>query len=193
MPFGPGDPDQLEEIRRRLLDAGADPDEHETVDGLQALVDFSGEFALRPSGAPRSLRQVGEAAGISTERAQHLCSVAGILADDVDAHEPRLGLHHIAFEVQAFEELVALFRRVDEHGSVVEARSGGPGSQPRFYARDPDLNLLEFYWDIDQIGWDGAVRSAPPIEVIDLETFDLAEYAAFKAGQRFAITPGVRS
>jgi len=123
----------------------------------------------------------------------HHCLSLFVLADDVDAHEPRLGLHHIAFEVQAFEELVALFRRVDEHGSVVEARSGGPGSQPRFYARDPDLNLLEFYWDIDQIGWDGAVRSAPPIEVIDLETFDLAEYAAFKAGQRFAITPGVRS
>ena len=37
---------------------------------------------------------------------------------------------------------------------IVNCRKGGPGNQPRFYARDPDGHLLEFYWGIDEIGWD---------------------------------------
>jgi catechol 2,3-dioxygenase len=56
------------------------------------------------------------------------------------------------------------------------ARIGGPGNQPRFYTRDPDGNLLEFYWGIDQIGWDGVPRPYPPITEIDLEKFDFQAF-----------------
>jgi catechol 2,3-dioxygenase len=71
------------------------------------------------------------------------------------------------------DDLVALYRRFEERGvPIVNARKGGPGNQPRFYGRDPDGNLLEFYWGIDQIGWDGVARAYPPIEEIELEKFD---------------------
>ncbi|ANL69793.1 glyoxalase/bleomycin resistance protein/dioxygenase family protein (plasmid) [Rhizobium phaseoli] len=87
------------------------------------------------------------------------------------------GLHHIAFEMNSSDDLLALYKRFEERGHpIVNARKGGPGNQPRFYGRDPDGNLLEFYWGIDQIGWDGIARPYPPIEEIELETFDFQAF-----------------
>lgn len=101
-----------------------------------------------------------------------------ILADDAPA-APRYGygLHHIAFELASPEDLKGLYRRMRDDGvEIVNCRKGGPGNQPRFYARDPDGNLLEFYWGIDQIGWDGASRPYDPIEEIDILEFDFDAY-----------------
>jgi catechol 2,3-dioxygenase-like lactoylglutathione lyase family enzyme len=87
------------------------------------------------------------------------------------------GLHHIAFEVSTPEQLVALYRDFKDRGiEIVNAREGGPGNQPRFYARDPDGNLLEFYWGIDEIGWDGRPREYQPISEIELEDFDFEQF-----------------
>ena len=99
-----------------------------------------------------------------------------------DGREPQgegqmFGLHHIAFEMRTPAELLEMYRRFKlAEIPIVNARRGGPGNQPRFYARDPDGNLLEFYWGIDQIGWDGRPRAYPPIEEIDLEAFDFAGF-----------------
>jgi hypothetical protein len=60
---------------------------------------------------------------------------------------------------------------------IVNCRKGGPGNQPRFYARDPDGHLLEFYWGIDEVGWDGVPREYEPIQEIDLDAFDFAAFA----------------
>jgi catechol 2,3-dioxygenase-like lactoylglutathione lyase family enzyme len=88
-----------------------------------------------------------------------------------------LGLHHLAFEMRTPEDLLAKYRQFRSAGiPIVNARKGGPGNQPRFYARDPDGNLLEFYWGIDSIGWDGRPREYGPIEEIDLERFDFEAY-----------------
>ena len=43
---------------------------------------------------------------------------------------------------------------------------------------DPDANLVEFYWGIDQIGWDSRPRAYVPIQEIDLEAFDFDAYVA---------------
>lgn len=89
------------------------------------------------------------------------------------------GLHHIAFEMASAEQLIARYRSFEANGvPIVNARFGGPGNQPRFYARDPDGNLLEFYWGIDQIGWDGRPREYPPITEIELEDFDFEAFIA---------------
>lgn len=94
---------------------------------------------------------------------------------EVDGHP--YGLHHIAFEMASPERLLELYRRIRDTGeTLVAARVGGPGNQPRFYARDPDGNLLEFYWGIDQIGWEGIARGYPPIREIDLEEFDFQAF-----------------
>ena len=100
------------------------------------------------------------------------------------------GLHHIAFELATPEELLGKYRQLRDAGvPIVNCRQGGPGNQPRFYARDPDGHLLEFYWGIDDIGWDGRPREYLPIEEIDLEQFDFdaflarREQAALAAGR----------
>ncbi len=93
--------------------------------------------------------------------------------DAPDAPRHGFGLHHIAFELASPEDMKALYLRMKEGGvEIVNSRRGGPGNQPRFYARDPDGNLLEFYWGIDQIGWEGVPRAYDPIEEIDLLAFD---------------------
>lgn len=109
----------------------------------------------------------------------HHCLSLFVLKDEVgDGGAGPLGLHHLAFELGSPDELLALYRRCRVTGTeIVNARRGGPGNQPRFYARDPDGNLLEFYWGIDQIGWDGLPREYPDIEEIDLESFDFAAFA----------------
>lgn len=92
------------------------------------------------------------------------------------------GLHHLAFELGSPERLLELYRLMRSMGvEIVNARMGGPGNQPRFYARDPDGNLLEFYWGIDQIGWDGVARRYDPITEIDLEGFDFDAYVERRA------------
>jgi catechol 2,3-dioxygenase-like lactoylglutathione lyase family enzyme len=99
-----------------------------------------------------------------------------------DGREPEdeghaYGLHHIAFEMRTPSDLLAIYGKFKGAGiPIVNARRGGPGNQPRFYARDPDGNLLEFYWGIDQIGWDGQARAYPPIEEIDLAAFDFEAF-----------------
>lgn len=111
--------------------------------------------------------------------ATHHCLSFFVLADPDTSTpvKPRLGLHHLAFELATPEELVAKYDELAERGvTIVNARSGGPGNQPRFYALDPDGNLLEFYWGIDEIGWDGLPRAHPPIREIDLHAFDFADF-----------------
>lgn len=104
--------------------------------------------------------------------------IDGLLPDDApDGSRMAVGLHHIAFELASPEDLKALYKKMRDGGvPIVNCRKGGPGNQPRFYARDPDGNLLEFYWGIDEVGWDGLARAYDPIEEIDLLAFDFDAY-----------------
>lgn len=110
----------------------------------------------------------------------HHCISIFTLKDPTEpnADQP-LGLHHIAFEMPTPEWLLEMYAHFKELGlPIVNARKGGPGNQPRFYSRDPDGNLLEFYWGIDQIGWDGRPRAYEPIKEIDLDEFDFDAFVA---------------
>lgn len=106
----------------------------------------------------------------------------GLVADGgFDPLKPGLGLHHIAFEVATPADLVAKLRELRDRGvTIVNCRMGGPGNQPRFYTRDPDGYLIELFWGIDTVGWDGMPRAYAPIQEIDLEAFD---FDAFVAGR----------
>jgi catechol 2,3-dioxygenase-like lactoylglutathione lyase family enzyme len=102
------------------------------------------------------------------------------LVDDggPDPTKPVLGFHHMAFEMATPADLLAKLREMRERGvTIVNCRKGGPGNQPRFYARDPDGYLVEFFWGIDTVGWDGIPREYEEIQEIDLETFDFDAYA----------------
>jgi catechol-2,3-dioxygenase len=92
------------------------------------------------------------------------------------------GLHHIAFELDTFEQLRDAARYARENGVPIDGmRTGGPGTQLRLYLLDPEGNVVELYWGIDQIGWDGRSRVYPPIEDVDLETLDVEAWLASKA------------
>jgi catechol 2,3-dioxygenase len=88
------------------------------------------------------------------------------------------GLHHLAFELASPEALLSKRRELEQAGvPIVNDRRGGPGNHPRFYARDPDGHLVEFYWGIDIVGWaEGNPPRFDPIEEIDLQEFDFEEY-----------------
>lgn len=118
-----------------------------------------------------------------------------ILGDDApDAPLYGFGLHHIAFEMGTPEDLRALYTKMRDAGiEIVNARRGGPGNQPRFYARDPDGNLLEFYWGIDKIGWEGAPRSYDPIQEIDLLNFDFEAHVARREQDATSARETIRS
>jgi catechol 2,3-dioxygenase-like lactoylglutathione lyase family enzyme len=123
---------------------------------------------------------VAAGAFVRCDTSHHCISIFTLRRDGAEsaqasAHAP--GLHHIAFELPTPDNLLAMLRAVRGHGvEVVNARRGGPGNQPRFYIHDPDGNLLEFYWGIDQVGWEGRARPYAPIEEIDLERFDFAAF-----------------
>lgn len=115
---------------------------------------------------------------VRCDTTHHNISIFQLTDPDLSRSEKhRLGLHHIAFEFASPQDLLAKFRQLRDAGvTIVNCRVGGPGNHPRFYARDMDGNLLEFYWGIDQIGWDGLPRAYPPISEIDLEAFDFESF-----------------
>jgi catechol 2,3-dioxygenase-like lactoylglutathione lyase family enzyme len=124
--------------------------------------------------------RVAAGAFVRCDANHHCISLFSLKGGADEATAPSAyGLHHLAFELTTPEELLGKYRELRALGvPIVSARRGGPGNQPRFYAHDPDGNLLEFYWAIDQIGWQGAPRAYPPIEEIELEQFDFAAYIA---------------
>jgi catechol-2,3-dioxygenase len=98
--------------------------------------------------------------------------------------EPRPGVHHVAFEMASFEDLRAAARYVREHDLPLSGmRTGGPGCQIRLYFWDPEDNMIELYWALDRIGWDGKARPYPPFETIDIETFDIEPWLRWKGSE----------
>jgi catechol 2,3-dioxygenase-like lactoylglutathione lyase family enzyme len=126
---------------------------------------------------------------VRCDSAHHCISIFALraeLAPPEGEGTSAFGLHHVAFEMATPEDLLAKLRAVRARGvPVVQSRRGGPGNQPRFYIHDPDGNLVEFFWGIDQIGPQGRPRAFRPIEEIDLERFDFEAYAR----ERDAATP----
>jgi catechol 2,3-dioxygenase-like lactoylglutathione lyase family enzyme len=121
---------------------------------------------------------VAAGAFVRCDATHHCISIfqlkAGLLPDGApDGSAVGIGLHHLAFELGSPAELLHKFRELRSAGvPIVNCRKGGPGNQPRFYARDPDGHLVEFYWGIDEIGWDGIPREYEPIQEIDITEFD---------------------
>lgn len=101
----------------------------------------------------------------------------------------RPGVHHVGFEVATFEDLRSILEYARRHDIPVHGtRSGGPGNQLRVYILDPEDNIVELYYAMDQIGWDGATRPYPPVEQIDIDTFAIGPWLEWK-GPEFKPSP----
>jgi catechol 2,3-dioxygenase len=71
-------------------------------------------------------------------------------------------LHHVAFEVAGLEELKRVKKYLEglgieilDKGKIVHRPTG---SNYDFDILDPEGNIVQFYADMDQIGWDGKSR-----------------------------------
>jgi len=112
----------------------------------------------------------------------HVISLFGLR----DGGEPRdrvarAGVHHIGFQVASFDDLLRARDYAREHGIDIQGtRSGGPGNQVRLYMWDPENNIVELYFAMDTVGWDGVSRPYSPVEQIDLDTFDIAAWLQWK-------------
>ena len=73
----------------------------------------------------------------------------------------RSSLNHFAFEVGSLDEVFRARAWLREKGVTIhfEGRRRA-GCQIAIEFQDPDGNNLEIYWNIDQVGTEGAVRSA---------------------------------
>lgn len=129
----------------------------------------------------------------STHHCLSIFTLRPELQPPVETPNSGQGLHHIAFEMTTPDELLAKLRHVRAHGvAITNERHGGPGNQPRFYIRDPEGNLIEFYWGIDHIGWQGQPRAYAPIHEIDLESYDFADFVREREGAAVAPSRGDR-
>jgi adenylate cyclase len=77
--------DELARIRRRLLDAGATPDEVEAAATLEELFRLAGDMGNRPAGTHMSIRTVAAEAELPIETAIGFLHAAGLAVGDVDA------------------------------------------------------------------------------------------------------------
>lgn len=124
----------------------------------------------------------------------HVISVFGLrdsTGGPSTAQASRAGLHHLGFEMASFEDLKRAVRYVRDHDVPLQGmRTGGPGAQLRVYFWDPEGNIVELYWAMDQVGWDGSTRPYPPVTNIDIETLDIDAWLEMK-GPEFK--PGAAS
>lgn len=117
----------------------------------------------------------------------HVLSIFGLREPDEGpstARGARAGLHHLAFELSSVDDLkrAACFARENEI-PLQGMRTGGPGVQLRLYLWDPEDNIVELYWGLDQIGWNGESRPYPPVENVDLESMDIDAWLELKGAE----------
>jgi catechol 2,3-dioxygenase-like lactoylglutathione lyase family enzyme len=70
---------------------------------------------------------------------------------------PENTINQLTFQVQSRREVVDATQYFHDRGVDVnrEGRAGGPGSNWHLYVYDPDDQIVELYYGIEQIGWDG--------------------------------------
>jgi catechol 2,3-dioxygenase-like lactoylglutathione lyase family enzyme len=85
----------------------------------------------------------------------------------------RTTLNHFTFEVATLDEVFRARAWLRKHGVplVFEGRRRA-GCQIAVEFQDPDGNNLEIYWNIDQVGTEGAVR--PPSEWLPAKSLEEA-------------------
>jgi catechol 2,3-dioxygenase-like lactoylglutathione lyase family enzyme len=67
-----------------------------------------------------------------------------------------------AMQVASYQQLRTMYHYLKDAGITIQPipHELSPGLGHHFYAIDPDGYLVQFYWEIEQIGWDGNPRPA---------------------------------
>lgn len=91
-------------------------------------------------------------------------AMAFISADLGRTRDPRYGrtvtVNQLSFQVGSLEEVVNAHRWLNERGGdIFRMGRDRPGSNWALYFKDPDGHMVELFYGMEQIGWDG--RSKP--------------------------------
>lgn len=91
----------------------------------------------------------------------HSLALAQVTSDRPLSGPDEVGLHHFAWEVGDLDDVIRARDYLRNKGIpiVFEGRRGA-GGNVGVEVQDPDGNVVEFYCDMDQIGWDGASKPA---------------------------------
>jgi catechol-2,3-dioxygenase len=84
----------------------------------------------------------------------------------------RVGLYHLAWQVDSIRDLAELQRRLSGLGALVGASDHGVSKS--LYAKDPDGNEFEVMWDVPRQDW-GAYAKDAVVQPLNLEA-ELARY-----------------
>ena len=84
----------------------------------------------------------------------------------------RVGLFHLAWQVESITDLADLADRLSRSGALVGASDHGVSKS--LYAKDPDGNEFEVMWDVPRADWGAAAEDAP-VRPLDLDA-ELARY-----------------
>ena len=77
------------------------------------------------------------------------------------SHNDRAEIQQISYEVDRLDDLRQKAAELRAHGiEVVGPDQKGPGMDKTIEFADPDGNKIQFFCDMDQMGWDD--RSRPP-------------------------------
>lgn len=77
----------------------------------------------------------------------------------------RIGLHHLAWQVDTIDDLGDAQRALAEAGALTGASSHG--ATKSLYGADPDGNEFEIMWMLPREAWGGYENTAP-IDALDL-------------------------
>ena len=72
----------------------------------------------------------------------------------------RVGMAHMAWQMNSFRDLKELYQRCKEHG-VKFKRLGDHGISMGVYIYDPDDNEIEIYYELPRSKWQWSERSGP--------------------------------
>jgi catechol-2,3-dioxygenase len=101
----------------------------------------------------------------------------GLFAVGHDAPGPeagRVGLYHLAWEVDRIEDLAAAVDRLRELGALSGASDHG--ATKSLYGHDPDGNEFELMWMVPREQW-GEFEDAAPVMPLDLDR-ELARFGS---------------
>jgi catechol-2,3-dioxygenase len=99
----------------------------------------------------------------------------GLFSLGADAPSPqpgRVGLYHLAWQVESIHDLATLAGQLSRLGALVGASDHGVSKS--LYAKDPDGNEFEVMWDVPRDDW-GRYEKDAAVLPLDLEA-ELARY-----------------
>jgi len=112
---------------------------------------------------------VGEGAAVFLRAAEtdnhHDLGLFSIGANAPGPERGRVGLYHLAWQVDTIQDLAVMRERLVKLGAL--AGASDHGATKSLYGHDPDGNEFEVMWMLPKASW-GDFASAAPVERLDL-------------------------